>query len=90
MAVAALGDHQDPAWACEKLLKQFGSPLSEFLCLGKKHGFSGDFGHVEMLVSKESQREVWPLIEQWLRKSPQVSAELERAALEGDKGVCAE
>lgn len=84
MAVAALGDKQDPPWACEKLLKQFGSPLSEFLCLGKKHGFSGDFGHVEMLISKEAQREVWPLLEQWLRRSPQVAAELESLALESN------
>ncbi len=84
MAVAALGDKQDPPWACEKLLKQFGSRLSEFLCLGKKHGFSGDFGHVEMLISKEAQREVWPLLEQWLRRSPQVAAELESLALESN------
>jgi pimeloyl-ACP methyl ester carboxylesterase len=74
MAVAAVGDNQDPAWACRKLLEQFGSPLSEFLCLGKKHGFSSNFGHVEMLVSKEAQKEVWPLVEQWVRKSPQVAA----------------
>jgi pimeloyl-ACP methyl ester carboxylesterase len=90
MAVAAVGDSQDPAWACEKLLKQFGSPLSEFLCLGKKHGFSGDFGHVEMLVSKEAQAEVWPLIGQWLCKSPQVAAELVNRRLQGDKTVSAE
>ncbi len=76
MAVAAEGDHQDPAWACRKLMEQFGSPLREFLCLGKKQGFSSNFGHVEMLVSKEAQREVWPLVEQWVRKSPEVAARL--------------
>ncbi len=80
MAVAAVGDTQDPAWACRKLFEQFGSTVSEFLCLGKKNGFSGDFGHVEMLVSKEAQREVWPLIEQWLRKSPLVAAQVESTA----------
>lgn len=80
MAVTAVGDTQDPAWACRKLFEQFGSSVSEFLCLGKKNGFSGDFGHVEMLVSKEAQREVWPLIEQWLRKSPLVAAQTESAA----------
>lgn len=90
MAVAAVGDNQDPAWACKKLLKQFGSPLSEFLCLGKKHGFNSDFGHVEMLVSKEAQAEVWPLIGQWLRKSPQAAAELVNTGLQGDTGVSAE
>jgi pimeloyl-ACP methyl ester carboxylesterase len=90
MAVAAVGDSQDPAWACRKLLEQFGSPLREFLCLGKKHGFHSDFGHVEMLVSKEAQREVWPLVEQWLRKSPQVAAEAESAEFEREKATSAE
>lgn len=67
MAVAAVGDRQDPAWACRKLLEQFGSSTSEFVCLGRDEGFSSNFGHVEMLVSKEAQREVWPLVERWLR-----------------------
>ncbi|MCY1562434.1 hypothetical protein D9M68_998290 [compost metagenome] len=90
MAVAAVGDAQDPVWACRKLLEQFGSAVSEFLCLGKKNGFASDFGHVEMLVSKEAQREVWPLVEQWLRKSPLVAAEVEMAALEREPGVSPE
>ena len=68
LAVSAAGDLQDPTWACRKLLKQFGSPVRRFLCLGKQHGFSGDFGHVEMLVSKQAPREVWPLVEHWLRE----------------------
>jgi hypothetical protein len=70
LAVAAAGDRQDPPWACRKLLEQFGSPISEFLCLGKENGFASDFGHVEMLVSKEAQREVWPLVARWLDKHP--------------------
>ncbi len=68
LAVSAEGDHQDPSWACRKLLKQFGSVTREFLCLGRKSGFTDDFGHVEMLVSKHAQREVWPLVEHWLLK----------------------
>lgn len=67
LAVSARGDLQDPAWACRKLLKQFGSPLRQWLCLDKKQGFTGDYGHVEMLVSKQAQVEVWPLVEHWLR-----------------------
>ncbi|HSC82880.1 MAG TPA: alpha/beta fold hydrolase, partial [Pseudomonas sp.] len=67
LAVAASGDMQDPAWACRKLSAQFVAAPRSFLCLGKEHGFSSDFGHVEMLVSKEAQREVWPLVEHWLR-----------------------
>lgn len=66
LAVSAEGDHQDPPWACRKLLKQFGSATREYLCLGRKSGFSDNFGHVEMLVSKPAQRDVWPLVEHWL------------------------
>ena len=68
LAVGATGDVQDPAWACRKLYEQFSAAPRHFLLLGKAHGFSGDFGHIEMLVSKEAQREVWPLIEHWLRE----------------------
>lgn len=68
LAVSAEGDRQDPPWACRKLLKQFGSAVREYLCLGRTSGFTGDFGHVEMLVSKQAQREVWPLVEHWLRQ----------------------
>ncbi|WP_160286495.1 alpha/beta fold hydrolase [Pseudomonas knackmussii] len=66
LAVSAEGDHQDPPWLCRKLFDQFGSEVREYLCLGRKQGFSENFGHVEMLVSKGAQREVWPLVLHWL------------------------
>jgi pimeloyl-ACP methyl ester carboxylesterase len=69
MSVTATADKMDPAWACEKMLQHFGSSSKELLLLGKQQGFSSDFGHVEMLISKEAQREVWPLIRQWLEKN---------------------
>jgi len=87
LAVAAAGDRQDPPWACRKLLEQFGSALGEFLCLSKENGFASDFGHVEMLVSKEAQREVWPLVARWLGKTQDLVGELKRAALEQAQGV---
>lgn len=68
LAVASDGDYQDPAWACRKLLEQFGSEVREYLHLGKRHGFSEDFGHVEMLISKGAQREVWPRVRYWLEQ----------------------
>jgi pimeloyl-ACP methyl ester carboxylesterase len=67
LAVGATADHQDPVWACRKLLEQCSAAPAQFLLLGKDNGFSSDFGHVEMLVSKEAQREVWPLAEYWLQ-----------------------
>ncbi|MCU9948860.1 alpha/beta fold hydrolase [Pseudomonas sp. PDM13] len=66
LAVGAAGDLQDPAWACRKLLEQFGSETRQFLCLSRENGFADDYGHIEMLVSKHAQQEVWPLVEHWL------------------------
>jgi poly(3-hydroxyalkanoate) synthetase len=67
LAVSAAGDHQDPTWACRKLFEQFGGEHKQFICLGREQGFSDNFGHVEMLVSKSAQTEVWPLVERWLK-----------------------
>lgn len=70
LAVSASGDSQDPAWACEKLYQQFGSPHKQFLCLGPECGMDSHFGHIEMLVSKEAQTHVWPLVAAWLQAKP--------------------
>lgn len=67
LAVAAEADREDPPWACRKLLEQFGSECRHYYCLGRRHGHSDDYGHIEMLVSKPAQVEVWPLVEHWLR-----------------------
>jgi len=68
LAVSAVGDHQDPTWACRKLFEQLGSEHKRFVCLGREHGFGDDFGHVEMLVSKAAHAEVWPLVARWLEE----------------------
>lgn len=67
LAVSAVGDRQDPAWACRKLLQQCTQADATFLLLSRAKGFSSDFGHIEMLVSKEAQTEVWPLVTHWLQ-----------------------
>lgn len=70
LAVAAEGDHQDPPWACRLLLERFGSGQRQFLCLGRKQGFSEDFDHVRMLVSQAAQEQVWPQVLEWLQQRP--------------------
>lgn len=66
LAVSGSNDHQDPDWACRKLFAQIGSAHKQFVCLGREQGFADNFGHVEMLVSKAAQAEVWPLVQRWL------------------------
>jgi pimeloyl-ACP methyl ester carboxylesterase len=77
LVVAGVGDRQDPPWACEQLFDCFAG-RGQFLLLGQAQGFSHDYGHVDMLVSKAAQAEVWPQIQRWLaapeRVLPQASA----------------
>ena len=68
LAVAATGDRLTPEWACRKLYDQLGSTQRTFVALGREHGFSSDFSHVAMLVSQPAQKEVWPLVRDWLRE----------------------
>jgi len=66
LAVAGAADYQDPVWACRKLFEQLGGERKQFVRLGPEEGFDA-FGHVDMLVSKAAQVQVWPLVERWLR-----------------------
>ena len=68
LAVSAQGDREEPAWACRKLFEQFGSPNKQFVLLGREQGYSDDYGHIEMLVSKPAMAEVWPMVATWLRQ----------------------
>ncbi|PTU00784.1 alpha/beta hydrolase, partial [Pseudomonas sp. HMWF031] len=74
---------QDPAWACRKLFDQLGSEHKQFINLGREQGFADNFGHVEMLVSKAAQAEVWPLVARWLadQQTPLPGAEADLAAV---------
>ncbi|MBD8825635.1 alpha/beta fold hydrolase [Pseudomonas sp. CFBP 13602] len=66
LAVAAVGDLQDPSWDCRQLFEQFGGGHNQFVNLGRAQGFGDDFDHVRMLVSAQAQAEVWPLVGTWL------------------------
>ena len=75
LCVAAAGDHQDPPWACRELFEQIGSEHKEFLILGRDTGYTEDFDHVQMLVSRAAQAQVWPQIADWLNSQRPVDAE---------------
>ncbi len=66
LAVAAAADKSDPAKACLRFASLYGGAQKDNLLLGKAEGFSRDYGHVDMVVSKEAATEVWPRIQRWL------------------------
>lgn len=65
LAVAGKLDEADAGNACVKFAKLYGGQ-KEILFLAKEQGFSQDYGHVDMVVSKAAAQEVWPRISAWL------------------------
>ena len=66
LAFAAANDTMDPVPGCRFLFDQVGSDDKEWVLLGTEQGFSKDYGHVEMIISNEASKEVWPRIADWL------------------------
>ncbi len=67
MTYAAADDKNDPPAGCRKIHKLLGSADKMFMTLGRDTGFSKDYDHVGMVVSKAAQKEVWPDLVGWLK-----------------------
>lgn len=65
LAFGAKKDRGDPAKYCKKLIEQTQGDHA-FYMLSKKESFSKDYGHVDMVVSKEAAEEVWPKAINWM------------------------
>lgn len=66
LSVVGQNDHSDPAKYCQDFYELCGSKQKEFKILAENNGFSRDFGHIDMIVSKDAAKEVWPLVTKWL------------------------
>ncbi len=68
LAVAGKLDEVDAGKACVKFAQMYGGK-KDIIFLAKEQGFSQDYGHVDMVVSKAAAQEVWPRISAWLTQS---------------------
>jgi pimeloyl-ACP methyl ester carboxylesterase len=66
LAMVGSDDQSDPAEHCYRFYDLCGSDNKVFKLLSKDEGFSRDFGHVDMVVSKAAAKEVWPELSSWL------------------------
>lgn len=66
LAMVGKDDQSDPAKYCQRFYETCGSDKKIFKLLAQQEGFSRDFGHVDMIVSKDAAKEVWPEITSWL------------------------
>lgn len=68
LSVAGRKDKPHPVKLCKKFSNYYGGSHKTFIELSRKHGFIKDYGHVDMIVSKEAAEEVWPAIVDWLNQ----------------------
>lgn len=68
LAFGSDGDSVDPAPGCRELIAPMASTDKTFIQLGKQQGHRRDYDHVGMLVSKDAQGEVWPMLLDWLEQ----------------------
>ena len=68
LAVSGAGDTVfAPPEACRGLLEMVGTDDATYVLAGHDTGFSEDFDHPGIVVSKAAHEEVWPLVTDWLR-----------------------
>jgi pimeloyl-ACP methyl ester carboxylesterase len=65
LAFAGYRDSGDPARHCKKLAMAIDNN-AEFYELSKKNGMSHNFGHVDMVIGKHAEADVWPKIINWI------------------------
>jgi pimeloyl-ACP methyl ester carboxylesterase len=65
LGLSGVADTTDPAKYCQRFYRQYGGPKEDVL-LSKANGFSEDYGHIDMVVSRPAEKDVWPLISRWL------------------------
>lgn len=68
LAVVGAGDMVDPATGCEQFLGHLASRDKTFLRAGTDTGFSTDFDHPGIVISKPAQAEIWPRALAWLEQ----------------------
>lgn len=67
LAVGGAGDRWlAPPEAVRDLAGRFGSEDRTVVLAGTRQGFREDYGHAELLVSRNARQEIWPLLRDWL------------------------
>lgn len=67
LAMSGAGDTVfAPAHACRSLVGMLGTEDAAYLLAGRQTGFSDDFDHAGIVVSRTAHEEIWPRVVAWL------------------------
>jgi pimeloyl-ACP methyl ester carboxylesterase len=68
MVVAGSKDALTPLEDVRIAYDRSGASSKELLVCGREHGFSSDYGHIDLVFGKKARDEVFPRIREWFRK----------------------
>ena len=66
LLVGGVLDHLSPPAAVMHAWRALGSPQKQIAILGRAHGASADFGHVDLTIGEAAPRDVFPRVHDWL------------------------
>lgn len=69
LVIAGAGDQVAPPGWVEPWIGALGGP-TRFVTAGKTTGFKEDYGHLDLGLGRDADREIFPLIAEWLRAYP--------------------
>lgn len=58
-----------PKSGSEQFLKAFPNPKNKFLSFGKDNGYSEDYDHGRVMLSRNAEKEIWPLVLDWIEEN---------------------
>lgn len=68
LAFSGAADDRDPAAGCEMFIEHMSSPSKRYIFLSKRNGYSTDYDHPGIVVSKSAAKEVWPQVTNWVEE----------------------
>jgi pimeloyl-ACP methyl ester carboxylesterase len=66
LLLAGASDGLVPVASVQQTYARTAHPASRMIELSLNHGYAADYGHVDLLLGRHVEREVFPLIEAWL------------------------
>ena len=66
LAISGAADRVDPSRGGERVVGHFSSRDVTFVTAGRESGYSVDFDHPGIVISKAAQSEIWPRVARWL------------------------
>ncbi|MBZ5536683.1 MAG: alpha/beta hydrolase [Acidobacteriia bacterium] len=68
LCLVGVSDDMANPEGCERIFNGVGSSDKTFCVLGRRYSNRADYDHTSIIISADAEREVWPMILQWIER----------------------